>query len=83
MNRRFEFKKRSQLFMRVDDETFSVAMRICNPDRSPVGRVRLRFRVLPWNKWHRRQSQKRDGQLPNMEQGVWGAFHPNCIAITA
>ena len=46
-------------------------------------RVRLRFCVLPWNKWQRRQSQKRDGQLPNTEQGVWGAFHPNCIAITA
>ena len=43
MNRRFELKKRSQLFIRVDDETFSVAMRICNPDRSPVGEFACDF----------------------------------------
>jgi hypothetical protein len=32
------FQKRSQLIIRADDETLSViAMRVCNPDRSPVG----------------------------------------------
>jgi hypothetical protein len=37
-NRRFEFQKRSQLFIRVHNETLSVAaMRVCNPDCSPVG----------------------------------------------
>jgi hypothetical protein len=37
-NRRFEFQKRSQLFIRAHNELLSVAaMRICNPDRSPVG----------------------------------------------
>jgi hypothetical protein len=36
-NRGFEFDKRSQLFIRVQDETLSVpAMCVCNPDRSPV-----------------------------------------------
>jgi hypothetical protein len=33
-----EFKKRSQLFIRVHDEALTVAaMRVCNPDCSPVG----------------------------------------------
>jgi len=37
-SRRFEFQKRRQLFIRVHNESLSVvAMRICNPDRSPVG----------------------------------------------
>jgi hypothetical protein len=37
-NRRFEFHKRSQLFIRSHDETLSVvAMCVRNPDRSPVG----------------------------------------------
>jgi hypothetical protein len=37
-NRRFQFHKRSQLFIRADNKTFSVAaMRISNPDCSPVG----------------------------------------------
>ena len=37
-NRRFEFHKRSQLFIRVHNESLSVAaMCVCNPDRSPVG----------------------------------------------
>jgi hypothetical protein len=37
-NRRFEFHKRSQLFICVHDETPSVgAMRVNNPDRLPVG----------------------------------------------
>ena len=36
--RRFKFQKRSQLFISVHDETLSVlAMRVCDPDRSPVG----------------------------------------------
>jgi hypothetical protein len=34
----FHFQKRRQLFIRVHDETLSVAaMRVHNPDRSPVG----------------------------------------------
>jgi len=33
-NRRFQFHKRSQLFIRVHNETLSVAMRIDNKDRS-------------------------------------------------
>jgi hypothetical protein len=34
-NRRFEFKKRSQLLIRTHNETLSVvAMRVSNPDRS-------------------------------------------------
>jgi hypothetical protein len=37
-DRRFEFLKRSQLFIRTHNETLSVtAMRVNNPDRSPVG----------------------------------------------
>jgi hypothetical protein len=37
-NRRFEFHKRSQLFIRLHNETLSVvAMCVCNPDRSAVG----------------------------------------------
>jgi hypothetical protein len=36
-NRRFQFHKRSQLFIRVHDETLSVvAMRVSNPDCSPL-----------------------------------------------
>jgi hypothetical protein len=36
-NRRFEFYKRSQLFIRVHTETLSVAaMCVSNPDRSPL-----------------------------------------------
>jgi len=37
-NRRFEFHKRGQQFIRVHNVTFAfIAMRVCNPDRSPVG----------------------------------------------
>jgi hypothetical protein len=37
-NRRFEFQKRSQLFIGAQNEAFSVAaMCVCNPDRSPAG----------------------------------------------
>jgi hypothetical protein len=37
-NRRFEFQKSSQFFIRVHKETLSVVtMRVSNPDRSPVG----------------------------------------------
>jgi predicted N-formylglutamate amidohydrolase len=37
-NRRFQFDKRRQLVLRVHNETLSVAaMRVRNPDRSPVG----------------------------------------------
>jgi hypothetical protein len=37
-NRRFRFQKRRQLFSRVHSETLSVvAVRVCNPDRSPAG----------------------------------------------
>ena len=36
--RRFKFQKRSQLFIRTHNEPLSVvAMRVCDPDRSPVG----------------------------------------------
>jgi hypothetical protein len=36
--RRFEFDKRSQLFIRTHNKTLSfTAMRVCNPDRLPVG----------------------------------------------
>ena len=36
-NRRFKFQKRSQLFIRVHNETLSVVpMRVSNPDCSPV-----------------------------------------------
>jgi len=35
---RFQFQKSGQLFIRMHNETLSVvAMRISNPDRSPVG----------------------------------------------
>ena len=38
VNCRFQFHKRSQLFIRVHDEALSVvAVRVSNPDRSPVG----------------------------------------------
>jgi hypothetical protein len=33
-NRRFEFQKRSQLFIRTHNETLSVAVSINNPDRA-------------------------------------------------
>ena len=37
-NRPFQFQKRSQLFIRTHNETLSiVAMRVCNPDCSPIG----------------------------------------------
>jgi hypothetical protein len=37
-NRRFKFKKRRQLFIRVHNEALTVAaMRVSNPDGSPVG----------------------------------------------
>ena len=36
-NSRFQFQKRRQLFVRVHNETLSVAMRVHNPDRSLVG----------------------------------------------
>jgi hypothetical protein len=37
-NRRFEFQKRRQLLIGVHNETAPVAaMRVCNPDRLPVG----------------------------------------------
>jgi hypothetical protein len=37
-NRRFEFEKSRQLFIRVHNEPLSaVAMCVCNPDRSLVG----------------------------------------------
>jgi hypothetical protein len=37
-DRRFEFQKRGQQFIRSHNETPSVAaMCVCNPDRSPVG----------------------------------------------
>ena len=36
-NRRFKFHKRSQLFLRAHNVTLSVAaMRVSNPDRSPL-----------------------------------------------
>jgi hypothetical protein len=36
-NSRFQFQKRGQLFIRVHNELVSVAaMRVNNPDRSPV-----------------------------------------------
>jgi hypothetical protein len=34
-NRRFKFRKRSQLFIGAHDETLSIAMRVSNPDCSP------------------------------------------------
>jgi hypothetical protein len=40
--RHFKFGKRSQLFIRADNKALTVAaMRVCNPDRSPVGIQRL------------------------------------------
>ncbi len=37
-NRRFQFQKRRQLFLRVRNEPLSVvAVCVCNQDRSPVG----------------------------------------------
>jgi hypothetical protein len=37
-NRRFQFQKRSQLFIRSHNETLPVAaMRVSNPGRSPAG----------------------------------------------
>jgi hypothetical protein len=37
-NRRLGFQKSRQLFIHAHDETLSVAaMRVCNPDCSPVG----------------------------------------------
>jgi len=37
-NRGFKFQKRSQLIIRMHDEALTVvAMRVCNPDRLPVG----------------------------------------------
>jgi hypothetical protein len=36
-DRRFEFHKRGQLFIRMHNETLSITMRISNPDCSPVG----------------------------------------------
>jgi hypothetical protein len=36
-DRRFQFDKRNQLFIRARNETLSIAaMRVSNPDRSPV-----------------------------------------------
>ncbi len=41
-NRRFEFKKRRQDVIRAHNETLSiVAVRVCNPDRSPFKIQRL------------------------------------------
>ena len=41
-NRRFQFQKRGQLFIRAHNETLSVvAMRVCNPDRSPASMIPL------------------------------------------
>ena len=39
-NRGFKFYKRSQLFIGAHNEPLSVAMRVNNPDRSPVGITR-------------------------------------------
>jgi hypothetical protein len=36
VNRPFQFEKRSQHFISTNDETLSVAMRIDNPDYSPL-----------------------------------------------
>jgi hypothetical protein len=42
-NRRFQFHKRSQLFIGTHNEPLSVvAMRVCNPNRSPFGTPILR-----------------------------------------
>ena len=38
VNRPFQFQKRRQLFIRAHNETLSIAaMRVSNPDRSPLG----------------------------------------------
>ena len=39
LSRRFQFHKSHQLFIRTHKETLSAAMRICNPDRSPLESV--------------------------------------------
>jgi hypothetical protein len=39
-NRRFQFQKCSQYFIRPYNETLSVAMRVNNPDRSPLAILR-------------------------------------------
>jgi hypothetical protein len=49
-SRHFKFQKRSQLFIGVHDQTLSiVAMRVSNPDRSPVpgllGRTRTTTQI--------------------------------------
>ena len=45
-NRRFEFHKRSQPFLRVHNETLSVAaIRVCNPDRYPPGKYDFRSKT--------------------------------------
>jgi hypothetical protein len=36
-NFQFQFQKRSQLFILSHNEALTVAMRVSNPDRSPVG----------------------------------------------
>jgi hypothetical protein len=36
VNRPFQFQKCGQYFIGTHDETLSVAMRVSNPDRSPV-----------------------------------------------
>jgi hypothetical protein len=36
VNRPFQLNKRSQYFFGADDETLPVAMRVNNPDRSPL-----------------------------------------------
>jgi hypothetical protein len=44
-DRRFEFDKRGQFFIRVHNEALSVvSMRVCNPDRSPLCQVTLGLR---------------------------------------
>jgi hypothetical protein len=48
-NRRFQFQKSGQPFIRTHNETLSVAaVCVCNPDRSPFGinRRRTRWRDL-------------------------------------
>jgi len=42
INRRFEFHKRRQLFIRTHNEPLAVvAVRVSNPDRSPTGIMRV------------------------------------------
>jgi len=36
VNCTFQFQKRGQLFIRADDETFSVAMRVNDPNCAPT-----------------------------------------------